>query len=521
MERHRNVAGSRSRRRTGRARLLGLAGTCVVALAGLVATAAPASAHPLGNFTTNSYSGLRVQPGLVVVDYVVDLAEIPTVRAEREITRQGEEAWAGVECTRLARGLRLRADGRDLAPAVRTSAVAFGEGAGGLSTLRLSCSVAAPRATSPGRARVTYEDANFTDRVGWREVTAVGDRTTLAASDVPVESVSARLTRYPDDLLSSPLRVSGASLVVVPGGPAAPVGGGADKGSGGLARPLAGDALTARFTALVGRQDVDAPFIALAILLATVLGAVHAFAPGHGKTVMAAYLVGQRGSRRQALLIGASVTVTHTLGVLLLGLALSASSVLAPERLYPWLTVASGILFAAFGLRLLVGAVRQQRAARAAAATRRHAGHDHHDDHEQGHHDHDGKDQHQHAHGGLVHSHPLPDPAGEPIGWRSLVVLGLAGGMVPTPSALVVLLGAIALGRVWLGVVLVLAYGIGMAATLTGAGLVLVRARGWYEARAGRRRGRLATLTRLAPLATAGLIVVAGSAVVARGAAGL
>ena len=505
-------------------------GTATAALVLLVASAAPASAHPLGNFSTNVFSGLRVQPEQVLVDYVVDLAEIPTVRAGRDVTRLGQQAWAAGECRRLAAGVQVHEGSRAVSTAVRSSAMAYGEGAGGLSVLRLTCEMVAPRLSGSGRTVLRWEDANFSGQVGWREVTAIGDGTTLAASDVPDNSVSHRLTRYPDDQLRSPLRITSARLEIVPGGSRV-AGTGDDTAVGRIARPLAGDQLTARFTALVARGHLDAPFVLLALGLAMLLGAAHAFGPGHGKTVMAAYLVGQRGTLRQALVIGAAVTATHTFGVLVLGLLLSVSSILAPERLFSWLTVASGVLFALIGVRLLAGIVRQHRAART-ARTHDHPydhGHQHtdghvHGDSHHGHaHPHDEGHSDEHAHGGLVHRHPVPDPGGAAIGWRSLLVLGLAGGMVPTPSALIVLLGAIALGRVWLGVVLVLAYGAGMAAALSGAGLLLVRARGLFEARAARWRRSvpLAIAGRLLPVCTASLIVLAGAAVVARGAAAL
>src|SRR2546430_12709083 len=142
------------------------------------------------------------------------------------------------------------------------------------------------------------------------------------------------------------------------------------------------------------------------------------------------------------------LAATHTAGVLALGLALSASSLVAPERLYPWLGVASGVLLAFIGAGLLRRALHAR-------------GHRHHHHH---------------------HAHELP-----PVRTRALVAMGFAGGLVPSPSALVVLLGAMALGRAWFGVVLVIAYGLGMAATLTGAGILLLRARGALD----RGRGRL------------------------------
>jgi nickel/cobalt exporter len=241
--------------------------------------------------------------------------------------------------------------------------------------------------------------------------------------------------------------------------------------------------------------------------LALLLGALHALAPGHGKTVMAAYLLGQRGGLRQALLVGLTVTATHTAGVLALGVVLSASTSLAPERLYPWLGLASGVLLTSIGVSLLRAALRRRLQRHAAEPPHQH-GHDH-----------------EHMHG------PQRDHSAErqPLGWRGLVSMGFAGGLVPSPSALVVLLGAIALHRAWFGVLLVVAYGAGMAATLTGAGLLLVLARAALDRRAaaghpagtGPRRWRLATLTQALPPLTAAVIVVVGVFLAVRGAAGI
>jgi nickel/cobalt transporter (NicO) family protein len=247
------------------------------------------------------------------------------------------------------------------------------------------------------------------------------------------------------------------------------------------------DRATAAFTALVGERSRTPGFVAVALLLAVVLGAAHALAPGHGKTVMAAYLVGLRGTVRQAATIGATVTLTHTAGVLLLGLVLSTTRAVASERVYPWLGLGSGLLLAAVGLGLLVRA-------------------------RPGHHGHP----HPHPHDHTGHHH------GRPLGRRGLVALGLAGGLVPSPSAVVVLLGGIALGRAWLGVALVLAYGVGMAATLTGVGLLLAHLRTRMDRRLHLPAGSLlARLGRLLPAVTASVIVLVGLGLAAQGAAQL
>jgi nickel/cobalt transporter (NicO) family protein len=468
-----------------------------LAIALVVAGATGAAAHPLGNFTVNTYSGLRVGPDRLVVDYVVDMAEIPTFQARQAIDADhdgrvaGPEAsrWRDRECPRLAAGLRATLDGRQVPLAVAGSVLRFPEGVGGLDTLRLECALATPLPAGPALA---YTDTNLQGRVGWREITAVGDGTTLEAADVPTTSVSARLTSYPSDQLTSPLDQRTATLRLRPGGPSAP----ADPvaGDGTLASGARGgvDRATAAFTALVGERSRSAGFAVVAILLAVVLGGAHALAPGHGKTVMAAYLVGLRGTLRQAVTIGATVTVTHTAGVLVLGLVLSTTRAVASERVYPWLGLASGLLLAAVGVGLLVRA-------RTGHGHPHGHGHDHTHDHDHG--------QHRHA-------------AGPPLGRRGLVALGLAGGLVPSPSAVVVLLGGIAIGRAWFGVALVLAYGLGMAATLTGIGLLLARLRNRMDRRLQLPGGSLpARLGRLLPAVTASVIVLVGLGLAIQGAA--
>ena len=488
-------------------RLRLLAGAAVVAAAIVVVPAGPVAAHPLGNFTVNTYIGVRVEPERTILDLVVDMAEIPAVQTRRGVDRDGDgdaddaegAAYATQACPDAARRIDVTVDGRRAPVTVASAGVAFPPGNAGLPTLRLMCALLVETGTLGGEREIALTSTAFTDRVGWREITAVGDRTTLVASNVERVSRSARLTAYPEDLLSSPPDQRQATVRARPGGPAAPEVAGAVPGAR-VAQPRGLDAATRSFTDLVARRDLTVGFGILALGIAVGLGAVHAFAPGHGKTVMAAYLVGQRGSLRQAAVIGLTVTTTHTAGVLVLGIALSASTSLAPESVYPWLGVASGLLLVGVGAAMLLRATgrRPQLVS---------AGHDHGHPHP---HSHD----HDHAHG---HAHHHDDG---PVEWRSLVPLGLAGGLVPSPSAVVVLLGAIALGRAWFGVALVIAYGLGMAVTLTAAGLALVRARGAIERRlAVPGAGRLSSLVGALPKLTAACIVAGGLLLTVRGAA--
>jgi ABC-type nickel/cobalt efflux system permease component RcnA len=492
----------------------------VVALVLLPATAA--QAHPLGNFTVNTYSGLRVAQDAVGLDLVVDMAEIPAYQERQsgvdsdhdgQVSAGEASAYRGVACGRLASQATLTVGGASVPLAVTSARLAFPPGQAGLSTLRLTCALrGATRIGGP--VQVRYRITAYGDRVGWREVTAIGDGTTLTRSDVPTASRSARLTAYPADLLTSPLDVRGADLEVRPGGPAA--GGIAAAGQPAPAALRGVDRATRAFTGLVSRQSLTVPFGLLAVLLALLLGGLHAFAPGHGKTVMAAFLVGRhhrqardgpgdgRAGWRQAASIGLTVTATHTAGVLLLGLVLIASVSVAPQRLYPWLGLLSGLLLAGVGATL----VRRPR-------LHHHHGHDHHGhgrhDH---HHDDDQLAQHDHGPGhrghadepGRRHHDHRHLPPGASRG--RLLAMGLVGGLVPSPSALVVLLGAVALGRTWFGVMLVIAYGAGMAGCLVGVGALLARGGRLLRRAEGNRAVR--RLNRALPALTAAVIVVVG-----------
>ena len=429
--------------------------------ASAVVGAVPASAHPLGNFTTNTYAGLVVRPDAVAVDHVVDLAEVPALQARSR---------GAPTCAEVADRLGVAVDGRPVPLQVAGSDLSYPPGQGGLDTLRLECRLEA--AVAVGTADVRLHDGNLAGRVGWHEVTAVGDGATLVRSDVPERSASERLTDYPS---RAPLDQRSASVSVRPGGPRSA--GGTD-GGGGVVAGRDGDRITRAFASLVGDRTVTPAFGLLAALLAVGLGCLHALAPGHGKTLMAAYVLGEGSRLRHLAGLALTVAVTHTAGVLVLGVAVSASTAVAPEAVLTGTSVASGVLLAAVGAGLLARRLRRGRSASASG----------------------------HAHG---HHHHLP-----PGSWR-VVGMGFAGGLVPSPSALVVLLGATALGRVWFGVLLVVAYGLGMAAALVAAGALLVRARPRLD-RWARGPGRLGAAVRALPLVTAGGLLVGGLSLAAR-----
>lgn len=486
----------------------------------MVLTAAPAAAHPLGDFTVNTHVGLRVEPAAVALDVVVDVAEVPTLRAfpgvssapSDAVPEADQRAYRERTCPALRDAVDVQLGGVPVALDVVDSTLRFPPGNAGLVTARLHCALrSAAGLTTVGQV-LALTDSLAVQPVGWREITATGDGVVLAASDVPVVSVSQVLRDYPEDMLSAPLDQRSATIEVVEGSGVI-LGAAADPDGPPQTELRRGDSRADAFLDLVSTTRLGLGSGVVALVLAVVLGGLHAVAPGHGKTLIAAYLVGRNGSARQAALIGVSVTVTHTAGVLVLGVLLSAAVLTAPEQAYRWLSLASGLLLVTIGLALLRAALH---------------GHQH------GH-------QHGHEHGttGASHGHGPADGARSrggvltavrmhertghvdrsvaPGSNRGLLGLGFVGGMVPSPSALVVLLGGVALGRTWFAVLLVLAYGMGMALALVGTGLLLVRARGRIErwSSAGTLAGRHSTaalrVVRALPVLTSGVVVVLGA----------
>lgn len=501
--------------------------TAAVALA--LGPAAAASAHPLGNFTVNRYDGLVAAPGTLRVDHVEDLAEIPATQARPDIERLGLTAWARQRCEKAARGSRVTVDGRASALTAAGSRALLRPGQAGLDTLRVECRLTAPL-PAKGVVSLGFRGAGASSGPGWREITARGDRMTLTSSDVPASSVSRELTCYPKELLSSPADTSVASLRVAPGGPA--LAAGRRDAPAATVLPRGADRWTRALDRLVARRHLTLGFAALALVVAVGLGALHALAPGHGKTVMAATAAARGGRARlkDVLPLAASVTVTHTLGVVALGLLVTAGSAAAPSVI-AWLGLASGLLVTLAGANLLRRAWRN-----------RHHGHGHehphthpdphadtHSHHEHPHphpgtrHEHPHEHTHEHphvphTHGGVPHTHPTAPTL------RGTLLLGFAGGMVPSPSAVVVLVGAAALGKAWFGLLLVVAYGLGLALTLTAAGFAVVRA-GGVMSRVLERRPRgsagpvVALVRRVAPLGSACVVVALGAGLLLRGAA--
>jgi nickel/cobalt exporter len=446
--------------------------------------AGTAEAHPLGNFSVNHLTVVRVHDDRVDVRYVLDQAEIPTFR-ERGMS---DAAVLAAKRDEVAKRLTLTVDGREVAltpagPPVLTRPA----GAGGLTTTRVEVPLSAP---VRGARDVAIRDETFRGRVGWVAVQALPGRGTAVRTDAPATDPTGGLRRYPADLLESPRDDREARFAVAPGdgtldaADAAAPGdavGPSGEGEDGFAGLLAGDGV-----------------LLLLLLAAFGWGALHALSPGHGKAMVAAYLVGTRGSTRDAILLGATVTVTHTAGVVALGVvALGLSAWILPEQLYPWLTLVSGLLVVGVGAAVLRGRLR--------GFGHRHDHGDHH--HAHGDHAHDHALAGGHAHDHHAHHHHAPERSSR----RSLIALGASAGLIPCPSALVVLLGAVAQHRIGLGLVLIVAFSVGLAATLTALGIAVVHA--------GRLLSRLPVPGRLVnavPAISAVVIIVVGIALTAQ-----
>jgi len=477
-----------------------------------------AEAHPLGNFTVNHYSRIDVGRDAVQVRYIVDMAEIPAFQERQAIDTDGDgqvndaeqSAYLSKQAAVLVGGLHLTVDNAPVELRAVDQSLTFPVGQGGLVTLRLVLNLAAPLTPATAPIAIGYRDTNFAERIGWREIIVRPlDGVVLGDSTAPTQDQSDELRSYPQDMLSNPLDVREARFTMTLGAITA----GNTANASGVAVPSRDRAIDS-FAALIASKELTPPIMLLSLLLAFGLGAAHALTPGHGKTIVAAYLVGSRGTARHAIFLGITTTVTHTLGVFLLGLiTLFISRFILPEQLYPWLEFLSGVMVLGIGLLLFRSRLMQLLGRTRAHAEHEHGhGHDHDHDHDHNHghehdHDHAHGHSHDHDHG---HSHMPPGVNGQPVTWRSLLALGISGGLLPCPSALVVLLSAIALHRVAFGMLLIVAFSIGLAGVLTGIGLLLVYARQFFE-----RFPTDGRLLRALPVASAGIVTVAGLVIAA------
>jgi nickel/cobalt transporter (NicO) family protein len=489
-----------------------------------------AYAHPMGNFSINHYSKIEVGAKRVELEYILDMAEIPTFQETQTnglVTTTSDPhvaAYLARQADALKDGINLELNGRRLSLDKTSQQVIFPPGAGGLPTMKMGFryrAILAPNEAKP--YTLHYRDDNYSGRAGWKEVIAIGaPGTLLMKSSVPSQDRSAELSIYPTDLLHTPPQTLTADLTFKPAIQVGDDSKQADSFETGAMKLTANQQKTPRsaFTELVTSKRTDLAFVLMAALIAALLGGFHAFEPGHGKTLVAAYLVGSRGTARHAVLLASVVTASHTISVYILGIvSLFASKWIVPEHLYPWLGAASGLLVAVLGFTLFMRrylavdspSVRQHSHAYSherAAVPHRHTwwgGHVHDDGSPEHRHDHqDSEDMHSHDHVAKHHGNELLTTSA--ISLKSLFVLGITGGIVPCPAALVVLLGALAIHRIAFGMFLIVAFSIGLAGVLVSFGLAMVYARRFFG-----RIGSGGPLTeRWLPLTSSAVITIIG-----------
>ena len=461
------------------------------------------------------------------------------------------------------------------------------------------------RMCAAGLCALEYHDGNLPDRAGWKEIVATADAgVPLHSSTASALSRSQELTNYPTDLVNSPPQDLSARLTFV--AEAGVVAGTLRKAGHGWAgaatpklarsftppkqatRPVeskpaaalatastatamhpkpAAEALSpvsntanrlpakldlkgneqgtprCRFTELIASNQWGLWFLLTAALIAAALGGLHALEPGHGKTIVAAYLVGSQGTAAHALWLGLIVTATHTAGVYALGLiTLYASRYIVPDHLYPWLVIVSGLTSAGLGLYMLGRRYAGQAHEHGQSHHHGWFTHSHSHDHDQHHHHHahaehshgpeprhhhalasahahaahgqvPGAHDHPHSHARDHHHHEHPERGARSFSYRQVVTLGVTGGIVPCPAALVVLLSAVALHRVAFGLYLILAFSVGLAAVLISIGLAAVYARRLLARVPA--EGRV--INRWLPMASAAVITCLGVGIVLQG----
>ena len=442
-----------------------------VALAfALVCLCSHAEAHPAGFTSVNRYVGVEcTAEGALRVAYLLDFAEMPSYAEledldadhDGQVSPAEQRAYLDRRLLPLVSAWTVLLDGARAAPRVAGSRLEILEGERGLSTLRIEAEVLVDRPASapPVGTEVTVvvHDGALGDHAGWREMAASDSNGATVASG-PKEDPSRALAYVPG---ATPPRVDDASfrfhLAAAAPAPAPPV------EVRAVAAPRVDPWLASVSHAM--REASESPgFALLALVLALGLGAVHALSPGHGKALAATYLTGARARPAHALLFGATVTASHTAVVFLVGLgAVAVEHTVGSDRLLRGLEGISAVAVLALGLWQLSARWREATGP---------AGDHSHDD----------------------------GPRG-----RSVVALGLSAGITPCPSALALLLAAVALHRYAFGLLLVAAFSVGVAVTLTAAGLLVVLARRRLErvASAGR-------LLRWLPVASSFCVLVLG-----------
>lgn len=442
-----------------------------------------ATAHPLGNFSVNHYTRIEVEKSKVKLRAVLDMAEIPTFQESRLIDTNKDGSLSGSELNAYVEqispgyisNLLISVDGQAVELRTAEKNISLPMGSGDLPTLRIEWDLIGDFSDS-GNAikKLQFENKNNSERIGWNEI-VIGRMSGINIFDSTAfgSGATEELKIYPQESLQSPLaeRTAEFSFTTNAIPPSARA---LQNRNGHVSAPIETD----KFAALISVPEITPQIIFFGLLVAFGFGAMHALSPGHGKAVVGAYLVGSRGTLKHAVFLGLTVTVTHTLGVFALGLiTLFASNYILPERLIPFLSFVSGLLVLFIGLTLFKDRLFSTLGWQTSS---------HHHNHEHKYsndsdHFHDGEPHNHggftHTHGGSTHTHLPP----EQVTWRSLLALGISGGLLPCPSALVLMLSAISLDRVGYGIVLTVFFSLGLAATLTAVGLMFLYAGRFFD----------------------------------------
>ena len=495
-------------------------------------------AHPMGNFSINHYSGIRVEKGLVEVRYIIDLAEIPTYQEIQNagiVARLGDATlppYLKQQAAAWDKGLRLEVDGQTVRLDAVSESVIFPPGAGGLPTMKIGVLYRGVVRDAGAKRHLRYTDSNFDGHAGWKEIVVTSGKGVMLAGTQQFQiDRSAQLTDYPTNLLNSPpqdveaefdysveavpvvmtsvspvlpkekMEPEKAQAAIAPSSPAVHPAELAQQSSEPVLQLAPNKQATPRnrFTELMARPEMGFWFLLTAAFLAAGLGAAHALEPGHGKTIVAAYLVGSRGRTRHAVGLGLLVTAAHTAGVYALGaVVLYASKYVIPERIYPWLSIFSGMVIAVLAGYLLLRAWT-------------------------------GVEEPEHE-AGVMHSHwyskrrgrgeveaaavvstEVMAEAKKTVPLKQFLLLGITGGIIPCPAALVVLLSAVSLHRVGLGLFLIVAFSLGLAAVLITIGIAMVKARSLLS----RWKTDSPVMKKWLPMASASAMLIAGLAIAA------
>jgi ABC-type nickel/cobalt efflux system permease component RcnA len=484
-----------------------------------------AFAHPLGNFTINHLSKLAISGDRADVRYILDMAEIPTYQTMRSVTADGKmdaaqlAAWARTESAALLPQLHLAEGGTAVPLTLDATSAHTKRGAGGLPTMYLTLDAHA-RLPSPAASEsrtFSYSDETFAGRLGWRDVVVA-----------PATEPTHELNQYPNALIGSPRELTSVEIALgASGAPRVTAMPDVTAATSGVALPGASQARSNQLSDMLARGTSDWGFVALTFLVAIALGALHALEPGHGKTLLAISLVGARATVRQATILALALTFAHTIGVLALGVAINLfKGYFVPETIYPWITLLSGVVIAIIGARAVQKQIESRRPlahvhVHGHAATHDHVhehvhephGGDHHTHaaaataHAHGGHAHDG-----HAHDDIEHARAHAIPGTAPLRFGGTVWAAMSGGVAPCPAALVVLLAALALNEVAYGIFVIVAFSFGLAATLTGLGIAVVRGASWLQG-----RKQFERFVTYGPLVSATVISLIGAVMVGQG----